>query len=211
MSDGKSTVEGRQRPTPIVLPPNLKTVDFVRKSGCLVIAEVGVGTGSTSLKLAECLAGRGELHLFDFDYKVQDVKAKLNMAGHENVIAHPNSQKLHDSYNWSLMRLLQARRQPMFDYVFLDGAHTWGVDALAFLLLDRLLKDRGYIDFDDYNWSLGKSPTMNPKVRPQTATIYTAEQMEEPHVHLIVDILVRRDPRYVEVVPNKIFQKAGAV
>jgi hypothetical protein len=37
--------------------------------------------------------------------------------------------------------------------------------TLACLLIGRLLKVGGYIDFHDYYWSHEKSPTMNPWVR----------------------------------------------
>jgi hypothetical protein len=40
------------------------------------------------------------------------------------------------------------------DYVFLDGAHTFAIDALTFFLTDRLLKIGGHFDFDDYSWKL---------------------------------------------------------
>ena len=47
-------------------------------------------------------------------------------------------------------RAAPCRAWPIFDYVFIDGAHTWMLDALAFLLVDRLLRVGGYVDFDDY-------------------------------------------------------------
>jgi hypothetical protein len=134
----------------------------------------------------------------------------LAAAGHANVIAHPNSRRLMDSYNWSLMELLAEHREPVFDYVFLDGAHTWALDALAFLLVDRLLAPGGYVDFDDYPWTIARSPSMGPDVFPDVRRLYTDEQITRPQVALVVDLLVRRDPAYTEVVPDKVFQKAAA-
>jgi predicted O-methyltransferase YrrM len=193
-----------------VSAPNQITIDFIRRTNCLVIAELGVYRGHTSEKFAEYLNGRGVLHLFDFEDRVREVKDRLNKAGYHNIVGHGNSRKLMDSYNWSLMRLLQASPEPIFDYVFLDGAHTWNIDALAFLLIDRLLREGGYVDFDDYGWSLASSPTMNPISFPPTAEMYTAEQINTQHVRLIVDLLVRPNPDYVEIVENKIFQKTSA-
>lgn len=192
-----------------VFKPNLQTIDFVKSTNRQKIAEIGIYKGYTSELLAEHLSGQGELHLFDFRYRVTEVKAKLNAAGYHNIVIHGNSRKTYDSYTWSLMRLLQKHERPFFDYVFLDGAHTWHVDALAFFLIDRLLKVGGYIDFDDYRWSLKKSPTMNPDVFPATTRMYTQEQIRERHVKLIVDLLVKRDPRYKEVVKNKIYEKVA--
>jgi len=106
------------------------------------------------------------------------------------------------------MRILQQNPGPLFDYVYLDGAHTWAIDALTFFLIDLLLKPGGYIDFDDYHWTIDGSPTVNPRVYPRIREMYTEEQMQASQVALIVDLLVRRPGRYEEVVPDKIFRKA---
>ena len=187
--------------------PNTATLEFLAQVDVKAIAEIGIYRGMTSERLAEYLGGEGELHLFDFDDVVEPVAARLKAAGFDNVSAHGNSRKLLDSYNWSLMKLLREHEDPIFDYVFLDGAHTWGVDGFAFFLIDRLLRPGGYLDLDDYGWSLGRSPTMRPTVLPITAELYTDEQIEARQVALVVDLLIRRDERYEEVVPQRIFRK----
>jgi predicted O-methyltransferase YrrM len=189
---------------------NSRTVEFFAASGCQTYAEVGIYEGDTALAIATSLDGDGELHLFDFEDRVDAVAARLREAGHENVVAHPNSRRLLDSYNWSLMRLLRDRETPVFDYVFVDGAHTWAHDALAFFLIDRLLQPGGYIDFDDYTWTLRSSPSMNPAAFPEVEQLYTDDQIDTAQVALVVDLLVKSDPAYEEVVPNKIFRKRVA-
>jgi predicted O-methyltransferase YrrM len=187
--------------------PNLTTVEHFRGSGASVFAEIGVYEGETTLAIAEILAGRGQIHLFDFEDKVTAAVERLHREGHRNVVAHPNSRKLLDSYNWSLMRLLRERRGPVFDYVFLDGAHTWATDALAFVLIDRLLQPGGHVEFDDYYWTIERSPSMNPRSFPASDRMYTPEQMAEAQVALVVDLLVRPDERYEEIVENRLFRK----
>jgi len=199
----------KRTPRPEALP-NQCTLDFLATTNCKVIAEVGVGVGSTSMAIAQWLDGKGMLHLFDFQERVDMVAEQLRQKGYRNVVAHGNSKRLLDSYNWSLMKLLREHEHPIFDYVYLDGAHTWAVDALAFFLIDRLLRPGGYIDFDDYDWTISSSPTVNPKVYPIMNKLYTPEQVNEPNVKLIVDLLVRRDASYEEVIPNKIFRKLSA-
>ena len=112
-----------------------------------------------------------------------------------------------ESYNWSPGGDLAG---PRFDYVFIDGAHTWAHDALAFALADRLLAPGGYMDFDDYRWTLRASPTMNPAAFPEVERLYTDEQIDARQVALVVDLLVRSDERYEEVVPDKVFRKRAA-
>lgn len=187
--------------------PNERMVEHFRASGGTRFAEVGVYEGDTALAIAEVLGGSGEIHLFDFDDKVAGAAGRLREAGHTNVFAHPNSRKLLDSYNWTFMRMLQERPEPRFDYVFLDGAHTWGVDALAFFLIDRLLAPGGHIEFDDYHWTIERSPSMSPDVFPATDRMYTREQIAERQVALVVDLLVRPDARYEEIDENRLFRK----
>jgi predicted O-methyltransferase YrrM len=187
--------------------PNERTVERFAAAGCRRYAEIGVYRGYTAERIAEVLGGEGEIHLFDYADRVEPVAARLRAAGHANVVAHGNSRRLLDSYNWSLMAVLAEHPEPVFDYVFIDGAHTWAHDALAFLLADRLLVRGGYIDFDDYGWTLASSPSMNPVAFPELEALYTDQQITTPQVALVVDLLVRRDERYEEVVADKAFRK----
>jgi predicted O-methyltransferase YrrM len=189
---------------------NERTVEAVRATGARVYMEVGVYLGATAEAVAGVLGEEGELHLLDFADRVEPVAERLRAAGHPHVVAHANSRRALDSYNWSLMKLLRDGRAESFDYVFLDGAHTWAHDALAFLLVDRLLKPGGHVDFDDYGWTLARSPSMSPDVFPVTRQLYSEEQIETPQVALVVDLLVRADPRYEEVVEGKLFRKVAA-
>lgn len=97
----------------------------------------------------------------------------------------------------------------IFDYVYLDGAHDLVIDGFAFHLVDLLLKPRGFIELDDYNWTYGGSPTVNPQKHPLTAQLYTKEQIAIPHVKLIVDHLVKPHPNYREVTANRLYQKVA--
>jgi predicted O-methyltransferase YrrM len=187
--------------------PNREAVELARTTGARVIAEIGVYKGLTSEEYARLAGAGGELHLFDFQERVDEVAGRLRRLGFDNVVAHGNSHKSLDSYNWSLARLLERHHEPVFDFVMIDGAHTWHHDGFAFVLCDRLLKPGGHVYFDDYDWSLAASPYLNPVSFPNTRRMFTEEQIPARQVQLIVDLLVRRDPRYVEVIPNAAFRK----
>jgi hypothetical protein len=195
------------RPPAANLRPNRATLDFLATTRCRTIAEIGVATGSTSEGILRYLDGEGVLHLFDREDVLEPVAERLHGLGYRNFVCHGNSRRTLDSYDWSLMKLLRDHPAPFFDYVYLDGAHTWAYDALAFCLVDRLLVPGGYLDFDDYDWTIEGSPTVNPRVFPVMRKLYTEEQMATPQVRLIVDLLVRPDGRYEEIVPDKIFRK----
>jgi hypothetical protein len=189
--------------------PNHNTLEFLAKTNCSTIAEIGVEWGSTSEAILRWLNGRGALHLFDFEDRLRIVCERFAAEGFRNFVPHPNSRRVLDSYNWSLMEMLRDCPVPAFDYVYLDGAHTWVIDGFAFCLVDRLLKVGGYIDFDDYDWTINASPSTNPKAFPAIRRLYTDDQMDVAQVKQVVDLLVRRSDRYQEVMPNKIFRKVS--
>jgi hypothetical protein len=190
-----------------VADANFETVEFIRKTNSLMVAEIGVYKGHTSREIARVLGNRGELHLYDFYDVVERVAAELADLGYTNIRTFPNSYKYLDSYNWSLGRVLAKHDEPIYDYIFIDGAHTWAIDGLAAVLADRLLKPGGHLDFDDHEWTLADSEALRPKNFPLTARMYTAEQIKTRQVQMICDLLIRRDHRYTEIVPNKIFRK----
>jgi predicted O-methyltransferase YrrM len=97
------------------------------------------------------------------------------------------------SYTWELMRLVEERTdgdvtQPLFDFCFLDGAHTWETDGLAFLLVDRLLHPDRWIVFDDVNWTFASSPTLRETPRVKALP---EEERTTPHVRKVIELLVR--------------------
>jgi hypothetical protein len=170
-------------------------------------SEFGVYRADTARNVCDLFANAA-LHLFDFDDAIETARSKL--APYKNrVFFYGNTQKYNDSYNWSLMKLIKAQNGiPLFDYCFLDGAHTVAIDALTYFLCDRLLKVGGYMDFDDYRWRL-RGSSLDPAKVPQIADQYTEEQIDSYQVALIVDELVRRDARYKEVINEKVFQKVA--
>ena len=72
-----------------------------------------------------------------------------------------------------------------------------------------VLSHGGFLDFDDYSWTL-KGSSLDPSLCPDIALQYTPEQIDDAQVKRIVNQLVRTNPRYVEVVKNKIFRKSDS-
>jgi hypothetical protein len=184
-------------------------------------AEFGVYQAKTACAVAPILAARGgSLDVFDFEARATEaVKAIRSTCPDVFVAGHANTMRTMDSYCWSLMKLLGgaemaaekvacegrgARRE--WDYVFIDGPHSWAVDGFAFLLCDRLLRSGGLVELDDVFWTFKASPTLNPKVFPETADLYTEEQMQIPQVKKIIDLLVL-PMGYEEVVRNRVYRK----
>ena len=168
-------------------------------------AEFGFYKADTARNVCQ-LFPNCHMHLFDFYENIDAAKAKLSVF--PNLVSYyGNTQKFNDSYNWSLIKLLSSNRnEPIFDYCFLDGAHTFAIDALNFFLCDRLTRVGGFLDFDDYGWTL-RGSSLDPVKVPVIDDQYTDEQIDTPQVALIIDHLVRPDKRYKEIIEGKIFQK----
>ena len=127
-------------------------------------AEFGIYQADTALNVCE-LFSNCSLHLFDFHDAVARAEVKLRSFS-SRIFYYGNSQRYNNSYNWSLMKLISENNgAPIFDYCFLDGAHTVAIDALNFFLCDRLLRVGGYMDFDDYEWRL-RGSSLDPSQSP---------------------------------------------
>lgn len=176
-------------------------------TGPVAAAEIGVGVGATTLELVRALGGAGELHLFDrktlVDQLVAELEAMPETAG-VTLVNHGNSRKTFDGYAWVLATMARdlanaGKPVEIFDFVYLDGAHSFHHDAPATAVLKRMIKPGGYLVVDDMKWSFNSSPTMNPTKRPAIRDSYTDEQLEVPHVRLIVDVLLRPDEEFQEI------------
>jgi len=170
-------------------------------------AEFGIYQADTARRVCEFFPN-STLHLFDYEDAIESAKIKLK--GFPNMIHYyANSQRYNDSYNWNLRTLcLEGGGNPIFDYSFLDGAHTFAIDALNFFLCDKLTRVGGFIDFDDYHWTLLNS-SLDPSKVPEIKEQYTEEQIATKQVAFIVDALVKTDKRYKQLVENKLYQKLG--
>jgi predicted O-methyltransferase YrrM len=104
------------------------------------------------------------------------------------------------SYTWRLMRFLEEGRAGSFDFVYIDGAHTWEVDGLAAFLASLLLRPGGWILFDDLDWTYAKSSVADqPWVRA-----LPADERETAQVRKIWDLLVLGNPTF-----EMLFEKDG--
>ncbi|MEL6646034.1 MAG: class I SAM-dependent methyltransferase [Pseudomonadota bacterium] len=169
-------------------------------------AELGIYQASTAEFVLKTFPN-ARVYLFDFDKTVQAARQRFQDFA-PRVHCFGNSNRHLDSYNWNLMKLyVENGHAPLFDYIFLDGAHTFAIDALSFFLGDRLLKPGGYFDFDDYNWRL-RGSSLDPEKVPVIKEQYTDEQIDDRQVKTLVDHYVKTDPGYTEVIKNKVYRKA---
>jgi predicted O-methyltransferase YrrM len=170
-----------------------------------VVAEIGVGIGATTIKIARELDNKGTIHLFDFTEKLEELASDLRRLGYSNIHCYANTSKYWDSYDWTLAKFLLEGKRGIYDYIYVDGAHTFTVDGLAFFLCDRLLKPGGFLEFDDYNWKFSISP--GECMRHTRQEFMTDEQLDTAQIAMVVDLFLKSNPLYEAVVENRIYRK----
>ena len=95
------------------------------------------------------------------------------------------------TYNWTLHNFLREPEAPSFDFIFLDGAHIWEPDALAFLLSWRFLEPNGLFLFDDLNWIMANSEWAKNQ---DWYNSYSQIEQHTPHVREIFELLAMTMP-----------------
>ena len=163
------------------------------------LAEIGVDRGATTKEIMKLLTEEDQYDLFDVENcKFFAESKKFNCKG--KLIIHKNTTKIYDSYSWEIAKIIIENRTKsevsLWDAVYIDGAHVFHVDAATTALVKENIKKGGYIVFDDMEWTLKSSPTCNTEFNKSA---FTEEQMETPHVKLIVDALMKNDKRFIEI------------
>jgi predicted O-methyltransferase YrrM len=139
--------------------------DFVLREKPERILELGCGIGTAACYMAAALAelGRGKVTSIDRNPDLPKWVARTfgkvdpTFESHHELILSPTS------YNDHLMEMIERQThngvcEPIFDFCFIDGAHTWEVDGCAFFLSEKLLKPSKWILFDDLGWKIADSP-----------------------------------------------------
>lgn len=162
--------------------------------------ELGFAHGTGSCYMAAALQETGG-KLICIDNKsalkrtpaIHEQLAKTDLAEYVQPIFSDNS------YTWELMKLIRqhtrdGRCEPFLDFCYIDGAHAWEPDGLAFFLVDKLLKVDGWILFDDIHWTFAESTIAGE----QWVRELPDDQRETPHIRLVFDLLVSQHPNYAQ-------------
>jgi predicted O-methyltransferase YrrM len=128
----------------------------------------------------------------------EQVVAEVGLGARVELIRNPDT-----TYNWWLKKQIAARSDsvgntnPVYDFVFLDGAHEWNIDGLAVLLIERLLNPGGWLLLDDMNWTFAASPSYaaSPAALPRGLS---EEELHEPHIRAVFELLLKPHPAFSE-------------
>ncbi|MCU1451721.1 MAG: hypothetical protein JWP02_3891 [Acidimicrobiales bacterium] len=176
--------------------------DFIRTSKVGDVLELGFAHGASSAYMAAALQANGFGHITTMDLELAktrrpDLVETLERTGLASFVTPVYAEA---TYTWELMKVLERQTRdgacrPCFDFVFIDGAHSWETDGLAFFLTEKLLRPGGWMLFDDLSWSYAASPSLRsqPFVRDMPAEMRDAQQVAK-----IFALLVAQHPNFDE-------------
>ena len=139
--------------------------DHVRATRPDAVLELGTAHGVGAAYLAAALEANGHGHLTTVDFAgaaydpaPETLLARAGLAGRVTVVRE------FSSYTWWLKEQVQARSdragnvEPLYDFVYLDGAKNWTIDGLAVVLIEKLLRPGGWLLMDDLPWTYAQDP-----------------------------------------------------
>jgi predicted O-methyltransferase YrrM len=165
--------------------------DFIRRERPDECLELGFAHGVSTVYLAAALEANGAGHLTSVDLLVararepsaEQLLERAGLAARATLVFEPTS------YNWYLHSRIREQTsdlgvcEPYLDFCFVDGAHRWVDDGLAFFLVDKLLRPGGWLLFDDLTW------------RIEALDVHESER-SIAQVREVFDLLVAGHPSY---------------
>jgi predicted O-methyltransferase YrrM len=169
--------------------------ELIRVERIESVLELGFGHGVSTCYMASALPlpPRGRIVAVDLESArsrqpgVEELLMRTGLVQKAQIFYEPTS------YTWRLMKLLEEDGLPRFDLCYLDGAHNWFADALAFFLVDRLLRPGGWIVLGNLDWTYAGAVTTKPL---QPVGIMPEEERTTPQVRKVYDLLVKTHPSY---------------
>ncbi len=169
--------------------------------------ELGFAHGKSSCYIAAALdeLGRGHLTSVDLDSSrdrepnLEGLLERCGLTRYVTIAREPNS------YTWFLKKKIQQRSasgvcEPLYDFCFIDGPKSWTIDGCAFLCVDKLLRQDGWLLFDDVDWTYAGYE----KATGKTATDgidhreLSEEEKEEAQIQQLFNLVVMQHPDYSE-------------
>jgi predicted O-methyltransferase YrrM len=165
--------------------------DHIRMHKPLSVLELGVGFGVGSCYIAAALHENQVGHLTCVDLVDTSYSPSAEeLVNQAKLDSYVSIYREKSSYTWFLKKRIEQRTrldsvcEPEFDLCFIDGPKDWTIDGAAFFMVDKLMKEGGWIIFDDYDWVHDSHSQF--------------EEDSQPHVEAIFRLLVTQHPNYGE-------------
>lgn len=183
-----------------------KLYDFIIKNKPSNVLELGVAHGTASCYIAAALdeIGAGNLTCVDLlDGKDMFTPSLENQVTSLNLDKYVDLHRMQSGYNWFLhneIKSCSANPQniciPKYDLIIIDGPKNWTIDSSSFFLADKLLKENGWIIWDDYNWTYSNAGHQREVTDGIVHRTLSQEELVVPHIKEIFHLLVMQHPSY---------------
>lgn len=201
-----ATIQSQLQNIPYILPELARELyDFILENKPAQCLELGFGHGVSSCYIAAAFDELDSGHLTTVDLESaqewQDpaIETLLERTGLSSYVTVSREKT---GYNWFLQKKIYEnsrdnRCTPIYDFCFLDGAKNWTIDSSAFFLMDKLLKDDGWLLLDDLQWTY-QSKLEEGKVKSDgvSLTAMADDELQRPHLELIYHLLIMQHPAY---------------
>lgn len=201
-----TTIQNHLDNIPYILPELARELyDFILEKKPDRCLELGFGHGVSSCYIAAALDELGAGHLTTVDlvaaqeWQDPSIEVLLEKTGLCSYVTVCREQT---GYNWFLQKVIYENSRdnsctPVYDFCFLDGAKNWTIDSSAFFLMDKLLKDDGWLLFDDLQWTY-QSKLDEGKTKSDGVLLsgLSEDELQRPHLELIFQLLVMQHPSY---------------
>ncbi|MBW4613071.1 MAG: class I SAM-dependent methyltransferase [Desmonostoc vinosum HA7617-LM4] len=172
------------------------------------ILELGIAHGTATCYMAAALdeLGTGKITSVDlleakssFSPSPEEQLAK---AGLENFV---QIVRMQTGYTWFLHDEIKRQTindicQPEYNLCIIDGPKNWVIDGFTFFLVDKLLKDNGWIIFDDYEWTYTSVDEKRNVTDGITHRHLSEVERTIPHIKEVFELLVKQHPNYSDLI-----------
>ena len=178
--------------------------DFIIEHKLTNCLELGFAHGVASCYIAAAIdeLGGGKLVSVDLigqDWQKPSIEELLDKLGLQKYVAIHREVT---GYNWYLHNEIADNTSansicsPVYDFCIIDGPKNWTIDSSAFFLVDKLLKQHGWVIFDDYEWTYGEADSRRDATDGISHRKLSEAERNTPQVKEIFNLLVMQHPSY---------------
>ena len=171
------------------------------------ILELGFAHGTATCYMAAALdeLGEGKITAVDllaakevFMPSIEELLKKIKLEKYVNI------QRMQTGYTWFLHDDIKAQTKKdicntKYDLCIIDGPKNWTIDGFAFFLVDKLLKENGWIIFDDLIWTYRGANNSRTVTDGITHRTLSESELNTPHIKEIFELLVKQHTNYSEL------------
>ena len=190
---------------PFISPKNARFLyDLILREKVIRILELGIAHGTATCYMAAALHERGEGYITSVDLLEAGrlfkptADEQLKVTGLEKFA---EVVRMQTGYTWFLHNeILKNTDQDccnaVYDLCIIDGPKNWTIDGAAFFFADKLLKQNGWMIFDDYKWTYDWADNTREMTDGISHRSLSKEEKEVPHIRDVFELLVKQHPNY---------------